>query len=77
MLIKPSTWSCLYTEGRTKSQYRFDNSSSERVEQFKYLGTTLPNKNSIQQEIKSRFKSGNACYHSVQNYLFSSSLSGH
>ena len=45
----------------------------EMVEEFKYLGTTLTNKNSIQEEIKSRLKLGNACYHSVQN-LFSSSL---
>jgi len=35
-----------------------DNSSSERVEQFRYLGTTLGNQNSIQKEIKSRLKSG-------------------
>jgi hypothetical protein len=33
------------------------------------------NKNSIQEEIKSRLKSGNACYHSVQNLLSSSLLS--
>jgi len=45
------------------------------VEQFKYLGTTLANKNSIQEEIKSRLKSGNAGYHSVQNLLSSSLLS--
>ena len=31
--------------------------------------------NSIQKEIKSRFKSGNACYHSAQNILSSSQLS--
>ena len=31
-----------------------DNSSIERVEEFKYLGTKLTNKNSIQEEIKSR-----------------------
>jgi len=31
--------------------------------------------NSIQEEIKSRLKSGNACYHSVQNPLSSSLLS--
>ena len=30
------------------------NSSIERVEEFKYLGTTLTNQNSIQEEIKSR-----------------------
>jgi len=38
------------------------------------LGTTLTNQNSIQEEIKSRLKSGNACYNSVQNILSSSSL---
>jgi hypothetical protein len=47
----------------------------ETVEQFKYLGTTLTNQNSINEEIKSRLKSGNACYHSVQNLLSSSLLS--
>jgi hypothetical protein len=48
------------------------NSSFERVEQFKCLRTTLTNQNRIQEEIKSRLKSGNACYHSMQNLLFSS-----
>jgi len=42
---------------------------------FKYLGTTLTNQNPIQDEIKSRMKRGNACYHSVQNLLSSSLLS--
>jgi len=37
-----------------------------RVEEVKYLGTTLTGQNSIQVEIKSRLKSGNACYFSVQ-----------
>jgi hypothetical protein len=54
---------------------RTDNSSLERVEQFKYLGTTLTNQNSIQEEIKSRPKSGNAWYHLVQNLLSASLLS--
>jgi hypothetical protein len=40
-----------------------------------YWGTTLTNQNSIQEEIKSRLKSGNACYHSVQNLLSSRLLS--
>ena len=52
-----------------------DNGSIERVEEFKYLGTTLTNKNAIQEEIKSRLKVGNACYYSVQNLLSSSLLS--
>jgi len=46
-----------------------DNSSFERVEEFKYLGKTLTNQNSIQEEIKSRLKSGNDCYHSLQNFF--------
>ena len=54
---------------------KVDNSSIERVEEFKYLGTTLTNQSSIQEEIKSRLKLGNACYHSVQNLLSSSLLS--
>jgi len=54
---------------------RNDNSTFERVEEFKYLGTTLTNKNSIAEEIKSRLRSGNACYHSVQNLLSSRLLS--
>jgi hypothetical protein len=35
---------------------KIDNSSIERVEEFKYLGK-------IQEEIKSRLKLGNACCH--------------
>ena len=51
------------------------NSTFERVKEFKYLGTTLTNQNSIQEEIKSRLKPGNACYHSAQNLLSSSLIS--
>ena len=50
---------------------RIDNSTFETMEEFKYLGTILTNQNSIAEEIKSRLKSGNACYHSVQNLLSS------
>ena len=60
--------------GRIHSM-RMDNSSIERLEEFKYLGTTLTNQNSIQQEIKSRLKLRNAHYYSVQNLLSSSLLS--
>ena len=51
------------------------NISFERVEELKCLGTALTNLNSIQEKIKSRLKSGIACYHSVQNILSSSLLS--
>jgi len=51
------------------------NSPIERVEEFKYLGTTLTNENYIQEEIKSRLKLRNACYYSLQNLLSSSLLS--
>ena len=50
---------------------RTDDSTFERVDEFKYLGTTLTNQNSIAEEIKSRLRSGNACYYSVQNLLSS------
>jgi hypothetical protein len=49
--------------------------SFSRVEQFRYLGTTLTNQNSIHEDVKSRLNSGHACYHSVQNLLPSSLLS--
>jgi hypothetical protein len=52
-----------------------DSRSFEMVEEFKNLGKTLTNQNSIQEEIKSILKSGNACYHSVQNPLSSRLLS--
>jgi hypothetical protein len=42
-----------------------DNSSFERMEDFRYLRKTLAKQNSIQEEIKSGLKSGNGCYHSV------------
>jgi hypothetical protein len=47
------------------------NRSFENVSQFKYLGTTVTNKNLVQEEIKRRLNSGNACYNSVQNILSS------
>ena len=60
---------------RQNCNIKIYNKSSEREEQFRYFGTTLTYKNSIQEEIKSRLKSGNACYHSAQNSLSFSLLS--
>jgi len=39
-----------------------------RAEELKYLGTT--NQNSIAEEIKIRFRSGNACYNPLKNQNF-------
>ena len=59
----------------TSIQVQIDSISFERVEEFKYLGTALTIQNSIQEKFKRRLKSGNACYHSVQNLLSSRLLS--
>ena len=48
--------------GRIQS-VRIDNSNFESVQEFKYLGTTLTNQNYVAEEIKSRLRSDNACYH--------------
>jgi len=45
--------------GRNHST-KTDNSSFERVEEFKYFRANLLNQNSIQEEIKNRLKSGTA-----------------
>jgi hypothetical protein len=52
-----------------------DNSFFESLEEFKYLGKTSTYQDSIQEEIKSGLKPGNAFYHSEQNVLSSSLLS--
>ena len=53
----------------TDHNIKIDYKSLERVEHLKYLRMTLTNSNSIHEEIKSKLKSGNACYHLVQNLL--------
>ena len=47
----------------------------EIIQSHGVWGSSLMNQNSIQEEIKSILKSGNACYHSVQNILSSGLLS--
>jgi len=56
---------------RRNHRITFDNSSFERAEEFKYLGTTLANKNSVQEEIKNRLKSGKTCHHTEQKLMSS------
>ena len=42
---------------------KIDNKSFQRVDQFRYVETTLTKQNSIQEIITGRFKSGNVIYH--------------
>jgi hypothetical protein len=63
------------SEGRTEKSIMIGNMSFESAAEFKYLGTTLTEQNCIQEEIKSRLNSGNACYHLVQSLLSSRMLS--
>jgi hypothetical protein len=67
-------WSRDQNAGQNQ-EIRIGNRSFENVSQFKYLGTTVTNQNLIQEEIKRRSNSGNACDHSVQNLLSSRLLS--
>jgi hypothetical protein len=47
----------------------------ENVKLFIYLGSTVPDQNLIQEEIKNALNPGNARTHSVQNLLCSHLLS--
>ena len=47
----------------------------KRVEQLGYLEENLTDRNSIQEAIKARLKSKNACFHTVQNLLSSNLVS--
>jgi len=62
-----------HNTGRIHS-VKIDNSSIEMVEEFKYLGTTLTNQNSVQEEIKRRLKLGKLTSH--PNLLQRLSISG-
>jgi hypothetical protein len=70
MLIKYMVTSRDQDEERSYNR-KANNSFFERVEAFRYLGTNLTDQNYIQEEMKGRLKSENACYYSVQNLLSS------
>jgi hypothetical protein len=50
-----------------KHGVKIANRSFEGVAKFKYLVTKLTDQNYMNEEIKSRLNSGNACYHSAQS----------
>ena len=76
VMWRPCSLTKMYKRfGETYHSIKTDSRSVKRAEEIKYLGTTATNQNSNQEEIKSRMKSGYACYHSVQNILSSSLLS--
>jgi hypothetical protein len=57
--------SCHQNAGKNRD-IKIANRCFENVAQFKYLQMTVTNQNMIQEEIKGRLKSSNACYHSIQ-----------
>jgi hypothetical protein len=62
------------TTGQNHSM-KIVNMSFEGVTILKYFRTTLTDQNFMQEEIKSRLNSGNACYHLVQSLSSSRLLS--
>jgi hypothetical protein len=64
-----------YQKVGQKHSIKIGNRSIEDVATFKYLGTTLTDKNCMHEKIKNRLNSRNPCYHSVQSVLSSHLLS--
>jgi hypothetical protein len=62
--------SCIQKIGQ-KHSIKIANRSFEDVAKFKYVRTTITDKNCMHEEMKSKLISGNACYHSVQSLLSS------
>jgi hypothetical protein len=60
-----------HQNGGKNHNIKITNRSFKNVVQFKYLGKTATNKHFFQEEIKRRPNSGNTCYHSAQNVLYS------
>ena len=61
--------------GNNHNMYRDRQQILWKVGRVQVFGNKSKDQNSVQEEVKIRLKSGNACYHSVQNIFFSSLLS--
>jgi hypothetical protein len=59
-----------------KHNIKIANRSFEDVTKFKYLGKPVTDQFCMNEEIKNKLNSRNACYHSVQSLLSSRLLSG-
>jgi ribosomal protein S2 len=61
--IRTADYIYIYTlNAGQNSDKRITKRCRENVAQFRYFGTTITNQNTIQEEIKRRLYSGNACY---------------
>jgi hypothetical protein len=59
-----------YQEVEQKHSIKTANRSFECIASLKYFGTALTDQNCLHGQIKSRLNSGNACYHSVESFIF-------
>jgi hypothetical protein len=64
-----------YQKERQNRDIKIANKSYGNVSRFKYLGATVTNENLIEEKIKRRSNSSNACYHQAQNILSSRLIS--
>jgi hypothetical protein len=61
---------CLAKNAGQNHNIQKGNKSSERVGKLRYLVTTLTDRNSIYEEMKTRLRLKNSCYHWVQSFVF-------
>jgi hypothetical protein len=59
-----------YQQAEQKQSIKIANRSFEDVATLIYLRTTPTDQNCMHEDIQSRLKSANACFHSVQSFVF-------
>jgi hypothetical protein len=64
-----------YQKAEQKRSIKIANRCFEDVLKFRYLGTTLTDQNSMQEDLQRRLNAGNACYHSLRSFFSSRLLS--